>query len=113
VSGVKGEEFITKVQSFQDDEVLFQYCKHPNVAKYVEGIVGPSFASIHTMLINKPPDLGIGSSRHPLHQDLWYFPYRPPQKICAAWTAMQKVFVFCLCSFLFVLFDFLGFLFLR
>jgi len=43
------------------------------------------------MLINKPPDLGIGTSRHPLHQDLWYFPFRPADSIVCAWTAMQKI----------------------
>jgi len=43
------------------------------------------------MLINKPPDVGLGSSRHPPHQDLWYFPFRPADKIACAWTAMQKI----------------------
>lgn len=43
------------------------------------------------MLINKPPDLGIGTSRHPMHQDLLYFPIRPAKKIAAAWTAMQRI----------------------
>ncbi len=31
------------------------------------------------------------SSRHPLHQDLHYFPFRPEHRIVCAWTAMQTV----------------------
>jgi len=85
------EEAITKVQDFQDDEVLFEYCRHPDVIKYVTGIIGPNLRSVHTMLINKPPDVGVGSSRHPLHQDLWYFPFRPAEHVVAAWTAMQHI----------------------
>lgn len=75
----------------EDDEILFSYTSHPLVARYVESIIGPDFKSVHTMLINKPPDVGVGSSRHPPHQDLWYFPFRPPHKIVASWTAMQKI----------------------
>jgi ectoine hydroxylase-related dioxygenase (phytanoyl-CoA dioxygenase family) len=43
------------------------------------------------VLINKPPDPGTLSSRHPLHQDLHYFPFRPADRIVCAWTAMQRV----------------------
>ena len=28
--------------------------------------------------------------RHPPHQDLYYFPFRPADKIVAAWTAIEK-----------------------
>lgn len=96
----KGEKAITKLQDWQDDEVLFSYTSHPQVAKYVEAIIGPSFKSVHTMLINKPPDVGVGSSRHPPHQDLWYFPFRDGKSvpghetadtIVASWTAMQTI----------------------
>lgn len=86
-----GESNITKIQHLQDDEELFHYCAHPNVLKYVTGIVGPNCKAVHTMLINKPPDTGAGSSRHPPHQDLWYFPFRPASRIVCAWTAMQKI----------------------
>ena len=40
--------------------------------KYIKDIIGDDLRAMHTMLINKPPDLGMGSSRHPPHQDLWY-----------------------------------------
>ncbi|MPC36381.1 Phytanoyl-CoA dioxygenase, peroxisomal [Portunus trituberculatus] len=47
--------------------------------------------AMHTMLINKPPDPGTRTSRHPMHQDLHYFPFRPANRIVCAWTAMENV----------------------
>jgi phytanoyl-CoA hydroxylase len=47
--------------------------------------------AMHTMLINKPPDAGALTSRHPMHQDLQYFPFRPAERITCAWTAMERV----------------------
>lgn len=66
--------------------------------------------AMHTMLINKPPDPGSKTSRHPLHQgqfihffkndfydfnfsliDLYYFPFRPADSIVCSWTAMERV----------------------
>ena len=46
---------------------------------------------MHPMLINKPPDSGKMTSRHPLHQDLHYFPFRPADRIVCAWTAMEHI----------------------
>ncbi len=40
------------------------------------------------MLINKPPGV---DGRHPLHQDLLYFPFRPADRIVASWTALEPV----------------------
>ncbi len=31
------------------------------------------------------------TSRHPLHQDLYYFPFRPQNLIVCAWTAMERI----------------------
>ena len=42
------------------------------------------------MLINKPPDPGTKTSRHPLHQDLHYFPFRPANRMVCSWTAMEE-----------------------
>lgn len=42
-------------------------------------------------LINKPTDSGSLTSRHPLHQDLHYFPFRPADRIVCAWTAMERI----------------------
>jgi len=86
-----GDLAITKLQHWENDPVLFDYCALPSVLRYVTAIVGPNVKSCHTMLINKPPDTGKGSSRHPPHQDLWYFPFRPADKIVCAWTAMQRI----------------------
>ena len=43
------------------------------------------------VILLQPPDPGTKSSRHPLHQDLYYFPFRPADRIVCSWTAMQKV----------------------
>lgn len=70
-----------KIGELYADEVLFEYCKHPKVLDHVTSFTGPNVMAIHTMLINKPPDTGSKSSRHPLHQDLHYFPNRPADRI--------------------------------
>ncbi|XP_014463049.2 phytanoyl-CoA dioxygenase, peroxisomal isoform X1 [Alligator mississippiensis] len=88
---VADEKAITKIQDFQEDAELFRYCTLPQILKYVECFTGPNIMAMHTMLINKPPDPGKMSSRHPMHQDLHYFPFRPADLIVAAWTAMERV----------------------
>ncbi|XP_074050207.1 phytanoyl-CoA dioxygenase, peroxisomal [Macrotis lagotis] len=85
------EKIITKIQNFQNDEELFSYCTLPQIVKYVECFTGPNIMAMHTMLINKPPDSGKKTSRHPMHQDLHYFPFRPPNSIVCAWTAMEHI----------------------
>jgi len=80
-------EAIAKVQDFENDPVLWGYVSHPHLLDVVEGLVGGDIASIHTMLINKPPGV---DGRHPLHQDLLYFPFRPADRIVAAWTALER-----------------------
>jgi phytanoyl-CoA hydroxylase len=86
-----GEMSITKIQNFNKDEILFMYPKSPQIINLISDILGPNIKSMHTMLINKPPDTGKGSSKHPPHQDLWYFTFRPVNKIIAVWTALQKI----------------------
>ncbi|KAF6132061.1 phytanoyl-CoA 2-hydroxylase [Phyllostomus discolor] len=85
------EKVVTKIQDFQEDEELFRYCTLPEILKYVECFTGPNIMAMHTMLINKPPDSGKKTSRHPLHQDLHYFPFRPSNGIVCAWTAMERI----------------------
>ncbi|KAL4841339.1 hypothetical protein H8958_003284 [Nasalis larvatus] len=85
------EKMTTKVQDFQEDKELFRYCTLPEILKYVECFTGPNIMAMHTMLINKPPDSGKKTSRHPLHQDLHYFPFRPSNLIVCAWTAMEHI----------------------
>ena len=80
------ETEIAKVQDFQNDPVLYGYVQHSRLLDAVEAFIGPDIAAIHTMLINKPPGV---DGRHPLHQDLLYFPFRPADRILASWTALE------------------------
>lgn len=89
--GVSGEMVVNKIQDFVWDDVLSEHCQHPNILNYVECFTGPNIMAMHTMLINKPPDPGTKTSRHPMHQDLHYFPFRPANKIVCAWTAMENI----------------------
>ncbi len=88
---VKGERAINKIQDYQHDDILFGYCCLPEIVQYVECFTGPDITAAHTMLISKPPDSGSKTSRHPLHQDLHYFNFRPADRIVCSWTAMEKV----------------------
>lgn len=88
---VPDQKAVSKLQDFQEDSELFRYCTLPQILKYVECFTGPNIMAMHTMLINKPPDAGKKTSRHPMHQDLHYFPFRPADKIVCAWTAMEKI----------------------
>jgi len=87
----EGEKAITKVQDFCQDEELFKYCAFPEIVKIVKSLIGEDIMAMHTMFINKPPDPGQGTSRHPLHQDLYYFPFRPAERIVCSWTAMETI----------------------
>mmetsp|Transcript_6886 Transcript_6886/g.13733 ORF Transcript_6886/g.13733 Transcript_6886/m.13733 type:complete len:301 (+) Transcript_6886:86-988(+) len=89
---IRSSKDVTKIQDFQEDPVMFEFCKHSLMLDYVSAVIGSeSVRAIHNMLINKPPDLGQGTSRHPMHQDLHYFPIRPADKIIATWVAMEHV----------------------
>jgi len=80
-------EAIAKVQDYHEDPVLYgEYACSEKLLDRVEGFIGPDIKTIHTMLINKPPDV---DGRHPLHQDLLYFPFRPADRIVASWTALE------------------------
>jgi phytanoyl-CoA hydroxylase len=82
---------IVKIQDWQDDKILMQYARNPEILRMVSNFIGDDIHSIHTMYINKPPDAGSGSSRHPPHQDLWYFPFRPADRIVASWSALEII----------------------
>lgn len=86
-----GDLAITKLQDWLKDDILARYCYLPNIIDVTKAIIGPNVRAMHSMLINKPPDTGFGSSRHPPHQDLWYFPFRPVNRITCAWSALQKI----------------------
>ena len=81
-------EAIAKVQDYEGDPVLDTYAHDERVLETVQQLIGDELMSIHTMLINKPPNV---DGRHPLHQDLLYFPFRPADRIAASWTALEPV----------------------
>ena len=87
----RNENTVYKLQELFLDDGLFDYCRTPHLLDYVQSFCGADVMAVHTMLINKPPDSGTKSSRHPLHQDLHYFPFRPANLIVCAWTAMEHV----------------------
>ncbi|KAJ8006818.1 hypothetical protein DPEC_G00111170 [Dallia pectoralis] len=96
VSIVKSEfipeqKAVSKLQNFQEEPELFRYCSLPQILKYVECFTGSNIMAMHTMLINKPPDTGKKTSRHPMHQDLHYFAFRPSDRVVCAWTAMERI----------------------
>lgn len=84
------EKAIGKIQDWQEDPVLFEYCQHPNILKYMQCFCGYDVKTVHTMLISKQPNVGK-TTRHPLHQDLMYFPFRPAERIACSWTSMVPV----------------------
>jgi phytanoyl-CoA hydroxylase len=85
------EGTITKIQNFEEVPSLYEYCLEDAILTNVKTLIGKDIYSIHTMFINKPTDLGTGSSRHPPHQDVLYFPYTPEARMCAAWTALEPI----------------------
>jgi len=78
---------IAKIQDFERDPELYAYALEPALLDCIESLIGREVLSIHTMLINKPPGV---DGRHPLHQDLFYFPFRPADAIVASWTAIDS-----------------------
>ena len=92
------EKAIAKLQMFQKDPVLNDYIQHEGLLDCVQQLIGSKdLKMVHNMLINKPPGLKdpetgvVIGGRHPIHQDLLYFTDRPPEHICATWTALQDI----------------------
>lgn len=90
-ANISNERIVNKLQDFLWDDVLAEYAMFPEILDVVECFTGPDIRAMHSMLINKPPDSGQKTSRHPLHQDLHYFPFRPSDSIVCSWTAMEHV----------------------
>lgn len=89
--GISNERIYNKVQDLIYDDVFMEYIGHPFLLDYMENFTGPNIMAMHSMLINKPPDSGKLTSRHPWHQDLHYFPFRPANRVAASWTAMEHI----------------------
>jgi len=86
---VSDRKAVNKIQDINHDEVLREYIEYDPMLDIIEAITGPNIMAVHSMLIAKPPDSGSNSSKHPPHQDLYYFPFRPVDRIAAAWTAIE------------------------
>lgn len=85
------EKKIVKLQNWSREPGLWKYPTNPKIVSYIKAFCGDNIRAMHFMEINKPPDHGTLSSRHPLHQDQWYFPYGPSNYIVCSWTALQKI----------------------
>jgi phytanoyl-CoA hydroxylase len=79
---------ISKMNFIQADPVLRGYSNYAPLLDQVEELVGPDLISMNSMYLNKPPNV---DGRHPLHQDLIYFPFRPADQIVGVWTALEKI----------------------
>ena len=91
----KHEGVVTKLQNWAYDRILWQFAKNNNIVPYIESIIGKDIRAHHFMVINKPSDPGQLSSRHPLHQDLFYWPITNGDRSVACWTALQSINRFC------------------
>ncbi|KPJ20097.1 Phytanoyl-CoA dioxygenase, peroxisomal [Papilio machaon] len=85
--GAKGPDVINKINDIHFDEEFSSYSEDPRLLDVVAQLIGDSITVVHSMFINKP----AGTARHPPHQDLWYFPFRPADMIVASWTAVDQV----------------------
>jgi len=79
---------ISKMNFIQADPVLRKYSDYGPLLDQVEALIGPDLISMNSMYLNKPPRV---DGRHPLHQDLIYFPFRPADRIVGVWTALEKI----------------------
>ncbi|KAI4497652.1 hypothetical protein M0802_007192 [Mischocyttarus mexicanus] len=86
---IVNRKLVNKIQDINNDDVFREYIEYQKMLDIIECFTGPNITAVHSMLIAKPPDAGLGSSTHPPHQDLYYFPFRPADKIVAAWTAIE------------------------
>ncbi|MDJ0789023.1 MAG: phytanoyl-CoA dioxygenase family protein [Myxococcota bacterium] len=79
---------ISKMNFIQNDPVMRRYAECPAILDEVEALIGHDLLAMNSMYLNKPPKV---DGRHPLHQDLLYFPFRPADRIVGAWTALDRV----------------------
>ncbi len=79
---------IAKVNFVHNDPVMARYTFHEPLLNQVEALIGGDIIAMNSMYLNKPPEV---DGRHPLHQDLHYFPFRPAGNIVGTWTALEPV----------------------
>ncbi|KAK9729163.1 Phytanoyl-CoA dioxygenase (PhyH) [Popillia japonica] len=90
-TGKTAEHLYYKINDFLYDDVFFQYAVYKKLVDVVSSIIGNNITATHSMLINKPPGSTCDASRHPMHQDQYYFPFGPPENVVAAWTALETI----------------------
>ncbi|XP_048487219.1 phytanoyl-CoA dioxygenase, peroxisomal isoform X3 [Plutella xylostella] len=76
-----------QIQDVLYDPVLYSYSSHPRLVSAVSSLLGDNLTAMNSMLINKPPRTAC----HPPHQDQYYLPIRPSDKILGSWTAIDRV----------------------
>jgi phytanoyl-CoA hydroxylase len=79
---------ISKMNFIQADPVMRAYSDYGPLLDQAEELIGADLISMNSMYLNKPPRV---DGRHPLHQDLIYFPFRPADSIVGAWTALDSI----------------------
>lgn len=79
---------IAKLNFVQADPVFARFSVQEPLLDEVQKLIGEDLIALNSMYLNKPPNV---DGRHPLHQDLLYFPFRPAHNIVGVWTALQKV----------------------
>jgi phytanoyl-CoA hydroxylase len=82
------EHAICKINFFENDPVLVSYAREGKLLDCVESLVGPEILFVNSMVVTKPPGV---DARHPLHQDLLYFGFRPGDAVVGTWTALEPV----------------------
>jgi phytanoyl-CoA hydroxylase len=82
------EHAICKINFYENDPVYMDYARHPALLDLVESLLGPALLFVNSMVITKPPGV---DGRHPLHQDLLYFGFRPGDAVVGTWTALEAV----------------------
>lgn len=82
------EHAICKINFFENDPVYMGYARNQAVLDCVESLLGPELLMVNSMVITKPPGV---DGRHPLHQDLLYFGFRPGDAVVGTWTALEPV----------------------
>eukprot|EP01084_Bolivina_argentea_P176282 305072_1 len=83
---------INKIQNVAYDPIYHKHFENnPKITKYTKAFIGNSLRTLDHIHIQKPPDLGYLSSRHPLHQDQLYFGLTNINRIVGVWTALETV----------------------
>ena len=82
------EHAVCKINFFENDPILMTYARHPRLLDCVESVLGDALLFVNSMLITKPAGV---DARHPLHQDLLYFGFRPGDAVVGTWTALEPV----------------------